>query len=152
MNHQRVGFGGGGRTASGMVPALPYLPGPQHRACWKLTHDPHHDVTQNEGKEEDTADDVCAAPGGEVGEAVGWGGGAGLGESWVGVGGCWRMGVGRFYFIFLRKLFPHKNKFSQGINKELRPFVLRKVCGGHDKKHKIIIFWVRELLKHDTEK
>ena len=56
--------------------------------CWKLTHDPHHDVTQNEEKEEDTADDICAAPGREVGEAFGGGGRAcGLEVSQVGVWG-----------------------------------------------------------------
>lgn len=33
---------------------------------WKLTHKPHPDVAQDEDQEEDTADDVCAAPGDET--------------------------------------------------------------------------------------
>lgn len=41
--------------------------------CQKLTHKPHGDVTQNEEEEEDTADDICAAPWREMGETFGEG-------------------------------------------------------------------------------
>lgn len=58
---------------------------------WKLTHKPHPDVAQDEDQEEDTADDVCAAPGtrqmselGSAGVPV-WG--TGMGHSWAGGGG-----------------------------------------------------------------
>lgn len=78
-----------GWSQPGVPAAAPRpTPPPQHRPRWKLTHDPHHDVTQDEGKEEDAADDVCAAPGREVGEAFGGGGRAcALEESRVGAGG-----------------------------------------------------------------
>lgn len=39
---------------------------------WKLTHKPHRDVTQDEEQEEDTADDVCTAPGEET-DVLSWG-------------------------------------------------------------------------------
>ena len=87
---------------------------------WKLTHDPHHDVTQNEEKEEDTADDICTAPGGEVGEVFGegmWGVWSGGVTGWR-VGGCWR--VGTFYFISLRKPLTRHQEINK---KHLFPFV-----------------------------
>ena len=77
----------------GMVPPQVIAPAmaPAQRS-WKLTHDPHHDVTQNEEKEEDTADDICTAPGREVGKFLERGCGEyGLEESrageWGDVGG-----------------------------------------------------------------
>lgn len=122
MNHRKVGLGGGGEQPRGWsLPGLlpPALAPALH--SWKLTHDPHHDVPQNEEKEEDTADDICAAPGREVGKSFGEG-------TWgVRAGGVTGWRVGTFYFISLRYIYFILRKpltIYQEISKKcLFPFV-----------------------------
>lgn len=70
--HRRITRGQGqglNRDSHGYGPSLGYCPPATAPALhnWKLTYDAHHNVTQNEEKEEDTTDDICAAPGEEEG-------------------------------------------------------------------------------------
>ena len=89
--------------------------------CQKLTHKPHGDVTQNEEEEEDTADDICAAPWREMGETFGEGMLGTGGVAWSGgvvlwrVGGCWKVGVGSFHFILFKKTFFWVGKLSSEV-------------------------------------
>lgn len=83
----------------GTAPLCVIAPQPLAQLCATvLTHDPHHNVTQNEEKEEDTADDICAAPG-------------------EGEGRLWRreLGVGIGRFCFLKKTFFSVGRLSSKL-------------------------------------